>query len=73
MTHETYNSQLMVGMYICPFSCEGNLIRIFGQKFKEMASLIRVYDPLIKAWLATIAAKVARIIPAGKNHAGIMV
>ena len=38
---------------------DGYLIVILGQKFILTASLIKVKDPLIKAWLAIIVAKVA--------------
>ena len=48
------------------------MILILGQKFREMASLIRVYEPLINAWLAIIAAAVAIIIPVIRNHPGMM-
>ena len=49
----------------------GNLILIFGQKFSRIASLIKVNEPLIKAWLAIMAAAVAIIIPKSVNQSGI--
>jgi hypothetical protein len=63
---------LILEIYICPFIDVGYLIRILGQKFREMASLIRVKDPLINAWLAMMAAAVAIIIPPIRNCPGIM-
>ena len=42
-----------------------------GQRFKRIASLIKVKDPLIKAWLAIIAAIVAITIPIVRNQSGI--
>ena len=43
------NNQLSEGIYNCPFKSVGYLIRTFGQKFKRMASLIKVKEPLINA------------------------
>ena len=45
---------------------------IFGQKFKETASLIKVYEPVIKAWLAITAAAVEIRIPGMRNQVGMM-
>ena len=67
----TYKSQLMLGIYICPFRSLGNLVLTRGQKFRRMASFIKVNDALINAWLATIAAAVEIIIPVNKNHDGM--
>ena len=56
----------------CPFASVGYFIFIFGQRSKRMASLIKVNEPLIKAWLAIIAAAVAMIIPHSKNQSGMI-
>jgi hypothetical protein len=69
--HATHKNQLILGMYNCPFTVVGYEILSLGQKFNEIASLINVNDPLIKAWLAIIAAAVAIIIPVIRNHWGI--
>ncbi len=54
----------MLEIYICPLMFVGYFILIFGQKLQsDMASLIRVYEPLINAWLAIIAAIVDNKIP----------
>jgi len=58
----------MEGMYNCPFKSEGYLIFTFGQKFKRIASFIKVNEPLIRACEAITAANVAMIIPTGWNH-----
>ena len=50
----------------------GFSILIFGQKLRDTASLIRVYDPLIRAWLAIIDAAVEIMIPVSRNHLGII-
>ena len=45
-----------LGIYICPFSSVGCLTVTRGQKFKFMASLMSVYEPLISACDAMILA-----------------
>ena len=62
----------MLEMYICPLMFVGYFILIFGQKFSDIASLIRVYEPLINAWLAIIAAAVDTRIPMPRNYEGMM-
>jgi len=51
----------------------GYLILILARSFSDMASLIRVYIRLIRAWLAMMAAAVAMpILPAEPSgHEGI--
>ena len=49
-------SQLILGTYTCPLASVGNLILTLGQKFSRMASLTMVYEPVIKACDAIIAA-----------------
>ena len=51
------------GQITCPLIKVGCKTLILGQKFNETASLIRVKEPLIIAWLAIIAAAVASKIP----------
>ena len=46
---QPYTIQLMVGTYICPMTCDGYLMRIFGQKLSDMASLISVYELVMDA------------------------
>ena len=50
----------------------GYLILILGHKSSEIASLMMVNDPLIRAWLAIIAASVAIPTPIKENHPGII-
>ena len=47
-------------------------MRCLGQKCRFMASLKMVKEPLISAWLATIAAMVAMVMPTGRKARGIM-
>ena len=49
----------------------GNFTRTLGQKFRVMASLMRVKEPLITAWQATMAARVEMPTPMSRNHSGI--
>ena len=46
-------------------------MRTRGQKFMVMASLMSVKEPLIKAWLAMMAAMVAITTPINRNQCGI--
>lgn len=62
----------MKGIYNCPLTSVGYLILCRGQKCKFMASLKIVNDPLIRAWLATMATIVAIVIPMGRNAWGMM-
>ena len=54
--HATHKKIFIYGTYNWPFISVGYLMVIFGQKFSEMASLMTVKEPLIRAWLAIIAA-----------------
>ena len=66
------NRKFIPGTYSCPRSSVGYPIRSLGHRFKRIASLTSVNDPLIKAWLAIIAAAVAIKIPNNRNHSGIV-
>ena len=70
--HINHNDQFTKGRYTCPLIRVGWIILICGQKFREIASLIRVNDPLIRAWLAIIDAAVEMIIPGKRNQPGII-
>jgi hypothetical protein len=59
-TQPIQSTQLILGIYICPRILVGYLTVTLGQKFSNIASLISVYEPLIRAWLAMIHAAVAK-------------
>ena len=61
---------LAAGMKSCPFTSVGCLTRIRGQKLRFMASLKMENDPLMSAWLATIAAPVAITTATGRRPCG---
>jgi hypothetical protein len=65
-----HNIQLMLGIYICPLTDVGYFTVTLGQKFKLIASLISVNEPLINAWLAIIVAAVAISTLGRRNHFG---
>ena len=68
-----HRNQLTKGRYTCPRINVGCKILILGQKLSDTASLKSVYDPLIRAWLAIMAAAVEINIPGRRNHLGIIV
>ena len=55
------NIILTAETYTCPFNSVGYFIINFGNRFNFIASDINVNDPVIKLWLAIIAASVANI------------
>ena len=57
---------------ICPFIEEGCLTTTLGQKFKFIASLIKVNEPLINACDAMMVAAVAIITAGMRNQCGII-
>jgi hypothetical protein len=63
--------KLREGMKSWPLASEGYLIFSLGQRLRRMASLIRVNDPEIMAWLAMMAAVVATTTPPMMNHWGM--
>lgn len=58
-TTATYINPFTVGIYICPFTLVGCFILMRGQKLRFIASLNIENEPLMSAWLATMAAPVA--------------
>ena len=72
VTQPIHKIQLMLGINICPRILVGYLMVMRGQKFMLTASLIKVKDPLINAWLAIMVASVAMIMPGNKNQCGII-
>ena len=62
---------LTAGMKSWPFSSEGYTILSLGQRFRRMASEMRVKDPDTMAWLAMMAAVVAMITPKMTNQLGM--
>ena len=71
-TTPTYIVRFTAGMNSCPFTFVGCLIRMRGQKCRFMASLNMENEPLISAWLATIAAPVAITIAKSSMSCGTM-
>ena len=71
-TQAANRNQLIDEIYIWPFRVVGEVIRTFGQKFSWMASLMIVYEPLIRAWLAITAAAVAIKTPNNWKLAGMI-
>jgi len=63
LTQPKKSNKLIPGINNWPLASLGNLMRIFGQRFNRMASLISVNDPVTIAWLAIMAADVAITTP----------
>ncbi len=70
--HPPIRNQFTDGIYSWPLTTVGYLIRSRGQKLRFIASLKMVNEPLIRAWLAIMAAPVDITMPNGSIHCGIM-
>lgn len=70
--HPIHKMVFTLGMYTCPLDSVGCRNATLGQKFKLIASLMSVKDPLIKACEAMMAAAVAMIMPGIRNQPGMI-